>query len=103
MRSSHSPCIASYSRGSLRSRGSSCGRGSPRGRGSSRRRGSSYGQGSSWGEVTCDGTPETENPWKKVEPNSVCWNYYLIASPKRPFHTNTSPLQLFCRFFTGEV
>ena len=82
MQSSHSPCITS---------------------GSSHGRGSSCGQGSSRGELTCDGTPETENAWKKVKPNSVCWNYYLTPGPKRPFHTNTSPLQLFCRFFTGKV
>ena len=38
-----------------------------------------------------------------MEPDSVCWNYYLTPGPKRPFHTSTSPLQLFCTFFTDEV
>ena len=31
------------------------------------------------------GTPDTENPWKKVELDFVCWNYYLTPGPKRPF------------------
>ena len=91
------------SRGTSRTpsgRGTSHGR--ARGRETSRAKRGSHSRGTTRGR----GHTPRPNPlgeWKKAEPHSYCYGYYLTPGATGTFAPHISPLELFCKFFTDEV